>query len=222
MVYDALRRNAPPRVRQAIRSQKWAMGLIASIMGSGIYSKSYYTQIEDSEKESALVIGEWIISNIRPSRIVDVGCGPGHLLEVLAKDCDVLGLDYSEAAKAIVLSRGLPFCHFDLTSTSEQMPNAPWDLAVCCEVAEHLDERHADTFVGHLAAASATIFLTAAESGQGGLNHVNEQPNAYWKDKFSDRGFRFEEGLTQATRAHFLRMGVVHYLAKPMIFRKVL
>jgi hypothetical protein len=60
---------------------------------------------------------------------------------------------------------------------------------VCCEVAEHRDARHADTFVENLTSASSTVFLTAAEVGQGGLNHVNEQPNSYWIEKFDHRGF---------------------------------
>jgi hypothetical protein len=50
---------------------------------------------------------------------------------------------------------------------------------VCYAVAEHLDARHADTFVTNLTSASNIAFLTAAEVGQGRLNHVNEQPNSY-------------------------------------------
>jgi hypothetical protein len=80
----------------------------------------------------------------------------------------VLGLDYSTAARDLVIGKGLPFETFDLT-VAKQLPGSPWDLAVCCEVAEHLEARHADVFVQNLATASDTIFLTAAEVGQVGV-----------------------------------------------------
>jgi hypothetical protein len=120
-----------------------------------------------------------------------------------------------------VLGKGLPFETFDLT-VARPLPGAPWDLAVCCEVAEHLEARHADVFVQNLASASDTIFLTAAEVGQeGGLNHVNEQPNAYWIAKFEGRGFKLDRELTAQARKTFAERMVVHYLAKPMIFKRI-
>ena len=108
----------------------------------------------------------------------------------------------------------------DLT-TPGVLPGSPWDLAVCCEGAEHLDARHADTFVENLTSGSNTVFLTAAEVGQGGLNHVNEQPNSYWIAKFGRLGFTLDGNLTADARAAFAESEVVHYLAKPMIFRRV-
>jgi len=66
------------------------------------------------------------------------------------------------------------------------------------------------------------VFLTAAEVGQeGGLNHVNEQPNSYWISKFEQRGLKLEKQLTARARTTFAEGGIVHYLAKPMIFRRI-
>jgi SAM-dependent methyltransferase len=174
------------------------------------------------EHTSMAVIAGWIESTLKPQRVVDVGCGPGHLIEALHRGgASVLGVDYSGAAKDLVSAKGLPFETFDL-SVVRPLPGSPWELAVCCEVAEHLEARHADEFVQNLASASDTIFLTAAEVGQeGGLNHVNEQPNAYWIAKFEGRGFKLEKDLTAAARKTFAERGVVHYLAKPMIFRRI-
>jgi hypothetical protein len=120
------------------------------------------------------------------------------------------------------LSRRRDYRSRHLTYRPEGLvPGSPWDLAVCCEVAEHLDARHADIFVENLTSASNTVFLTAAEVGQGGLNHVNEQPNSYWIAKFHRRGFTLDGNLTEKARAAFAGGEVVHYLAKPMIFRRV-
>jgi SAM-dependent methyltransferase len=221
LVYEAIKRRTSPSMRRTLKSQPWAIKFLYSIFGSDIYSASYYEQVEQMEHTSMAVIAGWIESTLKPQRVVDVGCGPGHLIEALHRGgASVLGLDYSGAAKALVSAKGLPFETFDLTVV-RPLPGSPWDLAVCCEVAEHLEARYADAFVQNLASASDTIFLTAAEIGQeGGLNHVNEQPNAYWIAKFEGRGFKLEEDLTALARKTFAERGVVHYLDKPMIFRR--
>jgi SAM-dependent methyltransferase len=220
-VYDVIRRRTTPRVRQFIKSRQWVMPIVARCFGGDIYSRSYYEQVEEAEQASVLAIAIWIRLTLRPIRVVDVGCGPGHLIEALHRGgIDVLGLDYSAAARKFVSQKGLRFETFDLT-TRGVVPSSPWDLAVCCEVAEHLDARHADTFVRNLTSASNIVFLTAAEVGQGGLNHVNEQPNSYWIAKFARLGFTLDGGLTESARAAFAGGGVVHYLAKPMIFRRI-
>jgi len=221
IIYDAIRRCTTPRVRQFIKSRQWVMPLVARIFGIDIYSRSYYQQVEEAEQASVLEIATWIRLILRPTRVVDVGCGPGHLIEALHRGgIEVLGLDYSAAAREFVSQKGLPFETLDLT-TPGVVPGSPWDLAVCCEVAEHLDARHADTFLENLTSGSNTVFLTAAEVGQGGLNHVNEQPNSYWITKFDRLGFVLDGNLTADARAAFAASEVVHYLAKPMIFRRV-
>jgi SAM-dependent methyltransferase len=223
LLYDTIKlRATTPRMRRILKSQPWAMQLLYSIFGSDIYSASYYKQVEQMEHASMAVIAGWIQSTLKPQRVVDVGCGPGHLIEALhRRGISVLGLDYSSAARDLVVRKGLPFETFDLTA-AKPLPGSPWDLAVCCEGAEHLEAWHADVFVQNLASASDTVFLTAAEVGQeGGLNHVNEQPNAYWIAKFEERGFKLEDELTAQTRKMFAERAVVYYLAKPMIFRRI-
>jgi SAM-dependent methyltransferase len=220
-VYDAIRRRTTPRMRQIIKSRSWAMPLLVKLFGSDIYSRSYYEQVEQMESASVALIADWIGLALKPTSVVDVGCGPGHLIEALHRhNIRILGLDYSAAAKAQVERKGLPFQAFDLTRPGV-LPGSPWDLAVCCEVAEHLDARHASVLVENLASASDTVFLTAAEVGQGGLNHLNEQPNSYWIAKFVRRGFALDENLTAQARTTFAERGVVHYLAKPMVLRRV-
>jgi SAM-dependent methyltransferase len=222
LLYEAIKRGTPPGMRRALKAQPRAMQLLYSIFGSDIYSTSYYEQVEQMERGSMAVLAGWILSTLKPRRVVDVGCGPGHLIAALHRGgASVLGLDYSGASRELVLGKGLPFETFDLT-VARPLPGAPWDLAVCCEVAEHLEARHADVFVENLASASDTIFLTAAEVGQeGGLNHVNERPNAYWIAKFEGRGFKLDSELTAQARKTFAERMVVHYLAKPMIFHKI-
>ena len=57
------------------------------------------------------------------------------------------------------------------------------------EVAEHLPESAADTFVKTLTNLSDNIIFSAAIPSQGGQNHINEQWHTYWIEKFEKRGF---------------------------------
>lgn len=67
--------------------------------------------------------------------------------------------------------------------------NRKFDLAMSLEVAEHLPESAADTFVETLTKLSDNIVFSAAIPNQGGQNHINEQWHTYWIEKFEARGF---------------------------------
>ena len=64
-----------------------------------------------------------------------------------------------------------------------------FDLAISLEVAEHLSEMRADSFIDDLCALSDLILFSAAVPNQGGKNHVNEQWQSYWAQRFKQRGY---------------------------------
>ncbi len=223
-IYDKLRRISSYRVRYWFKSQPWFSKLAQWLFGNEVYSKSYYQDVERLEKESVAVLADWIVTALNPGRIIDVGCGPGHLMQALhQRNVDVFGVDVSSASLAIVHEKQLPFQRFDLTWQDKNLPGTPYDLAISCEVAEHLDTQHAPTFMAHLCGAADLIFLTATEPNKDfgiGLMHVNEQPNAYWIDLAARHGFKLDAALTQSARAYFKQHEVIAYLAEPMILVK--
>jgi len=64
-----------------------------------------------------------------------------------------------------------------------------YDLVLCLEVAEHLSPLFAGRLVDNICNHTDTVFFSAATPGQGGYNHLNEQPHSYWVEKFEKRGF---------------------------------
>jgi hypothetical protein len=133
----------------------------------------------------------------------------------------VFGVDVSREALRASREKGLTVEPFDLTAPGVPLPGAPYDLAISCEVAEHLEERFADLFVEKLTAAAPRVFLTAAEPDTGlgpGLYHVNEQPHAYWVKKMAGKGFKLDEAATESARKHLDRPEVIEYLRRPMVF----
>ncbi len=67
--------------------------------------------------------------------------------------------------------------------------NRRFDLAMTLEVAEHLTPTRADSFIEDLTKLSDVILFSAAIPAQGGTNHVNEQWQSYWAEKFLRLGY---------------------------------
>jgi hypothetical protein len=132
-------------------------------------------------------------------------------------------VDVSDAAAAIVKAKGLPFQQFNLVTEPGPLPGVPYDLAISCEVAEHLEPVYADQFVRKLTQAAPRVYLTAAEpkpGGYPGLQHFNEQPNEYWIELMRQHGFQLDHAGTASARETFGKRDVICYLARPMIFFK--
>ena len=223
LVYDRLRILTPPQTRTWIKNHSWFVPVSKIVFGNAVYSRSYYDDVERLENVSVVHLADWIRRNLAPSSIIDVGCGPGHLMAELNKwNVKVFGVDISPAALRRVNVKGLKAKLFDLTQPGTTLFGGPYDLAITCEVAEHLDESFARTFVQKLTDAAPIVFMTAAEPdlSQGvGLYHVNEQPNAYWTRLMCERDFELDETATASARSFLATKPVVRYLQRPMVFR---
>jgi 2-polyprenyl-3-methyl-5-hydroxy-6-metoxy-1,4-benzoquinol methylase len=223
-IYDQLRIRTPYKYRVWFKRQKWFFPLTRLLFGYEAYSTSYYADVERLETESVQHIADWIVENIAPRSVIDVGCGPGHMMEALQqRGVAVYGVDISTAALARVKQRGLSAERFDLTRQDVSLPGGPYDLVISSEVAEHLEERHARNLVRLLTEAGHRIYMTAAEpdpSAGVGLFHYNEQPNAYWINLMAERGFRYEPEITTRCRERLRAANVVSYLAVVMNFTR--
>lgn len=187
-----------------------------------LYDATYYARQEEEMHVSSKHIAGSIAERMPEVRtVIDIGCGSGDILDALRdQGLSGRGLDYSEAALAICRDKGLDVVKFDLESGAPP-PDLLADVALSTEVAEHLPEQIADPYVDFLTAISDTVIMTAATPGQGGTDHVNEQPNAYWVEKFADRGFGHDACQTEEWRADWKARGVDHARAKNvMIFRR--
>jgi SAM-dependent methyltransferase len=189
-----------------------------------LYNSSYYsTTVEDPAIQSAPRIADSIMETFNPKTVVDVGCGTGALLEVLGgRGCEVFGLEYSEVGLQYCREkRKLPVDKFDLENDHLTNDRA-FDIAICLEVAEHLPASAADKFVSILTSLSSKIVFTAAHPGQGGADHVNEQPAGYWISKFNRRGFQHLQQVSSRWRESWQAFDEVApwYCENLMLFQK--
>lgn len=187
-----------------------------------IYTRDYYeSDVEKGARNSAPIMVASILEEFHPDSVIDLGCGTGALLEEFSrKGVSVTGLEYSTAGCAICREKGIEAIAFD--ARHDEIPgNLLADLTICCEVAEHLPEPFADRLVEILTSLSDIVIFTGAEPGQGGTDHVNEQPHTYWIEKFENRGFGFEQQISEAWRKSWEESGVIWwYFRNVMVFQK--
>lgn len=206
----------------SIRNTKALIKFRQQLPHDWVYNSSYYsTTVEEPAVRSAPRIAGEIMRSFSPHTVVDVGCGTGALLEGLRDcGCDVFGLEYSEVGLEYCRQRrNLNVARFDI-ERHFLSDHGVFDVAVSMEVAEHLPERAADKFVSILTGLSSQIVFTAARPGQGGADHVNEQPASYWIKKFEQRGFRYAQDLARQWAYNWKASGDVApwYYENLMIF----
>ncbi len=150
-----------------------------------------------------------------PKSMIDLGCGPGHLVQI----ADSLGVwaegyDISLPEEEVHMPGQSTLYRADITDESDMEVVAlrPAELVLCWEVMEHLDPYFAEPVCDVLAEITeGTLLFSAAVPGQGGSGHINEQPNKYWIDLLTERGFVYVWPVTEALRGEWLQLAPSAY-----------
>lgn len=122
----------------------------------------------------------------KPATVLDVGCGKCTWLNIFSKFSNIKkirGVDGEYVDRAKLLIPDQSFFPLDLNKPFNL--NEEYDLVLSLEVAEHLKEDAAESFVESLTRHGKVIVFSAAIPGQGGQDHINEQWPEYWRQKFS-------------------------------------
>lgn len=136
-------------------------------------------------------------------RQLDVGAGSGAFAAAGTRHgLQVHALERSAAGRMLARAQHVAASPFDLRSAASA-GREPADLAYCFEVAEHLTPELGDRLVTFLAGAAPIVVFTAAQPGQGGYGHINEQPPAYWEQRFRAAGMHASPDAAHALRRAF-------------------
>lgn len=160
-----------------------------------VYGLDFYKLLSETSYQSAVIVLGIVKDLLTPKSLVDLGCGSGTWLRAAMDygiaDCTGIDGDWAKAQQFTL--PGATFIHIDLEeslmSAKKYSLGRKYDLAISLEVAEHLNETCADSFVELLTDSSDIILFSAAVPFQGGTSHVNEKWQSYWAEKFERRGY---------------------------------
>lgn len=158
---------------------------------SKFYGDSFYVDQMDGSYRSAQKYAAFLCSYYKPSSVVDLGCGRGTWLKAFKENGThrVVGLDGIWNNQSNMIDQTISFYSVDLNNHIALPSNERFDLAVSLEVAEHLEATSASIFVDSLCELADVVLFGAAYVSQGGINHINEQQQTYWAEKFIENDY---------------------------------
>jgi hypothetical protein len=158
-------------------------------MAHETYSADFYIENQGNSYNSAKKVVPLVCDLLAPSSVVDIGCGSGAWLKAFSEGGvhTIQGIDGPWVDHESLLINPDFFQCRNLEDGLDL--DERYDLAVSLEVAEHLPEAFAGEFVRQLTLLSDVILFSAAIPHQGGTQHVNEQWQSWWAEKFRKHNF---------------------------------
>jgi SAM-dependent methyltransferase len=152
------------------------------------YGADFYRYLSSFAERAARVVVPRLTAVLPVRSVVDFGCGQGAWLSVWrSMGASIVGVDGPYVDPSQLLIDAAAFHPADLAKPIDL--GRRFDLVQSLEVAEHLPATKAEQFIETLTAHGALVLFSAAIPGQGGENHINEQPLGYWRAIFRTRGY---------------------------------
>jgi SAM-dependent methyltransferase len=159
------------------------------------YSEAFYKSVDYRASETATLVFKVLSRYIKGNSILDLGCGSGAWLRAALEHgyTTATGIDLSSSLDLIrqkttfqkyISNRSLTLIEKDFVN--DPLSNLDFaDVSICLEVLEHLPNEIAKSLVKLLTETSHFVVFSAAQPGQGGTHHINEQPLTYWVEEFA-------------------------------------
>lgn len=169
---------------------------------SYVYGDGFFNYIDEGAARSARLVIAQALSWLKPTSVLDLGCGRGAWLAEWRRSGvgQVVGVDGDYVDRDRLYVDASEFHPADLSAPLDL--SARFDLVQSLEVAEHLPAASAAGFVASLCRHGDLVLFSAAVIGQGGENHVNEQPLEYWRALFAAQGYLPYDCVRPAVAEH--------------------
>jgi SAM-dependent methyltransferase len=160
----------------------------------GFYADSYFKDDHvgpEVVKNYPSAVIEWgrIILGRDVKSILEVGCGGGWFTEAfINQGIDIIAIEGTKAGYNKCLDRGIPEkCLLKHDIRKPLSLNRKFDIALCTEVAEHIEPPFSSQLVMNLVHHSNLIWFSFEEPGtnEAHYHHSNEQPAIFWKNLYA-------------------------------------
>lgn len=157
--------------------------------GQYVHDEAFYRYIQQGATRSARIVVPLIVRSLNVQSIVDVGCGAGAWLSEYHNNgvLQYLGIDGDHLEPNLLQIPSAHFMPLDISLPFDL--GRRFDLAQCLEVGEHIESSASQTLIANLVKHSDFVLFSAAVPGQGGENHVNEQPYEFWREIFAQYNY---------------------------------
>ncbi len=187
------------------------------------YSENFFKKREKLGWRSR-ILNPFIVDVFYPETLIDVGCGIGDFVKWFQENgVRAVGIEGSENVLPYLVVDKKDVFIKDLRFSLNSDFSERFDLAICIEVAEHIEQEYSDIFVKNLCSLSNQILFTAALPGQSGHGHINCQPQLFWEKLFCDCGYdrkeQFED-LIISNLCHKDNVWVSTIIKNIMIFKR--
>ena len=144
---------------------------------------------------AAEVIVPFIVELIKPTSVIDIGCGIGTWLKVFQENGikHIKGIDGDYIDEHLLKINPKYFKPYNLEEP--YVDDEKFDMAISLEVAEHLKFSSSKIVIDTITSLSDVVLFSAATINQGGQNHINEQTPQFWINLFEEKGFKMHDIL---------------------------
>lgn len=153
------------------------------------YDADFYRRFQTRRRHAAPAMLSICFEHLPVRSVADVGCGIGTWLAAALElgAGRAVGFDGPWVDPAQIEDKRIEFRPQSLEEpvTADER----FDLAISLEVAEHLGEARAESFVEDLCALSDCVMFGDAIPLQPGTAHVNCQWQSWWAELFERRGY---------------------------------
>lgn len=170
--------------------EKRKNGLVESYNGKlSVYDDLFYFNNRFGSVLSARKILGFLLNKLDCNSMIDYGCGTGTWLWVALGYgvSEVCGIDGAYVPENMLMIPKECFVVADLSKPYSVAKK--YDLALSLEVAEHIPKAAAEILIDNICKSADVVLFSAAHPGQGGDEHVNEQPVSYWIERFKARHY---------------------------------
>ena len=156
------------------------------IITDELYGVKYVEHIKSKKwrYETIPLLCQNIWEYFNPESVIDFGCANGlHLAEFTKMGVNTFGIE-GAAAFANEIQKNNWYGQYLIQDMREPFNlGKKYDLAICIEVLEHLEEKYADIAIRNICKHATSFLITASDIEKGDV-HCNAQSKKYWVQKF--------------------------------------
>jgi GT2 family glycosyltransferase len=150
-------------------------------------------------------VADHIVAEIKPRRVLDVGCAKGFLVEALRdRGVETFGIDISAYAIGEVRPDIRPYCR---VASAVDPFDDKYDLIVCIEVVEHLKDDEGRRAIANICGSAGDVLFSSTPDDFTEPTHVNVRPRSWWMERFAEHGFQIDLAFDAGClSAHAMRL----------------